>query len=491
MIPPTRPQDVPTPSMQGALMVLTDWLRCWPHAGGHFPKRRRQGQGKSRLHTLLSRHVELLEDRSLLAAGALDPTFGVGGIIITNIVDDEANIAINDLAVQADGKVVVVGAIQENFTDTLNTDVLVARYTADGVLDTTFGGDGIVQIAVGPGFESGRAISILPSGKILIAGDVGAAKNDSNTDLLLIRLNADGSLDTSFDGDGIVTTHVAADNNAQDMAVLPDGRIIIAGSVSYLQFLAVRYNADGSLDTSFDVDGSVVTSFTSLGYSEAEAYSLAVQSDGKLILAGRANLVRMAVARYNTDGSLDTTFDGDGLAAVATSTSEGYATTVALAPDGRIVLGGLSSIGSPRVQLIRLLANGSLDTSFDGDGKVVPASPVEANFPTNVRGFTQGVAVQPDGKVVFSALFSFSSFWLPDNFVGDDATAVGRLNVDGTLDSTFSADGWATQLPDDDFNHGVMRPIVLQPDGKIVAGGASFAGGIGVGRLHSDGLLAT
>ena len=157
---------------------------------------------------------------------------------------------------------------------------------------------------------------------MLLTDWFGATYRDQDTDLFLIRMNPDGSLDTTFDGDGIVTTHVGTDNNLFDMTVLSDGRIVVAGSVQSPtngspRFLAVRYNADGSLDTTFDGDGIVETSFVGLGYNEAEAYSLAVQADGRLILAGRAQLVRMAVARYNTDGSLDTTFDGDGLATVA------------------------------------------------------------------------------------------------------------------------------------------------------------------------------
>jgi uncharacterized delta-60 repeat protein len=189
------------------------------------------------------------------------------------------------------------------------------------------------------------------------------------------RYNANGSLDTSFDGDGKLTTAFVSDGVAHDVAVQSDGKIVVAGytySGSNNDFAVVRYNADGSLDTSFGAGGKVITDFGSAG---DHGYSLALQSDGKIVVAGGTGAVgaySLALARYNTDGSLDTSFDGDGRVSTAIgSSSVGYG--VAIQPDGKIVVTGEGGTGNYYFAVARYNSDGSLDTSFDGDGRVTTA----------------------------------------------------------------------------------------------------------------------
>src|SRR5262245_31511571 len=186
----------------------------------------------------------------------------------------------------------------------------VRAQDAPGDLDLTFGTDGIVITDFERGSERGFGIAIQQDGKIVVAG--------GQSDFDLARYNTDGTLDTSFDGDGKVTTSFGVFDQAFAVAIQPDGKIIAAGTSGLGDFALARYNSDGSLDPTFDDDGKVTTNLATLD----EVRGLAIQPDGKIIAAGLTESVvpsyeSFAVARYNPDGSLDTTFDGDGIAITA------------------------------------------------------------------------------------------------------------------------------------------------------------------------------
>src|SRR5262249_13706627 len=149
---------------------------------------------------------------------------------------------------------------------------------------------------------------IQADGRIVVAG---YAWNGANDDFALARYNADGSLDTSFDGDGKVTTAVGTgDDQGYSVAIQADGRILVAGYTwngAHYDFALARYNSDGSLDTSFDGDGRLTTA---IGTDDGQAYSVAIQADGRIVVAGSSANADFALARYNADGSLDASFDG-------------------------------------------------------------------------------------------------------------------------------------------------------------------------------------
>jgi uncharacterized delta-60 repeat protein len=183
-----------------------------------------------------------------------------------------------------------------------------------GALDLTFGGDGKVTTAIGLSHDYASSMAIQADGKIVLAG---ASKNGSYVDFALARYNADGSLDTSFDGDGKLTTPIgSSDDDVYCVAIQADGKIVAAGysyNGSNNIFALARYNPDGRLDTSFDGDGKLTTP---IGSSSGYARSVAIQADGKIVAAGYAwngTYDDFAIARYNADGSLDTSFDGDGI----------------------------------------------------------------------------------------------------------------------------------------------------------------------------------
>jgi uncharacterized delta-60 repeat protein len=203
-------------------------------------------------------------------------------------------------------------------------------------LDTTFDSDGKVTTDFGAA-EDASAVAIQPDGRIVAAGE---SQGGFGRDFALARYNVDGSLDTSFDSDGKVTTDFGVLDAASDVAIQPDGRIVAAGNSGGFgfsrDFALARYNRDGSLDTSFDSDGKVTTDF---GGSEV-ATAVAVHPDGRCVAAGGSD-EDFALAGYKVDGSLDTSFDSDGKVTTDFGGFE-FASDVAIQPDGRIVAAGNS-----------------------------------------------------------------------------------------------------------------------------------------------------
>ncbi|MFE9928454.1 calcium-binding protein [Streptomyces sp. NPDC005533] len=305
-----------------------------------------------------------LPGAALAAPGDVDPTFGGGdGIVTTDLGAAEAAA---DMVVQPDGKIIAVGG---DVSDSLGNFAAV-RYNADGSLDTTFGDGGKVSTDIAGGSDTANGVALQADGKIVV---VGTSENLEGgiAWFTVVRYHPDGSLDTSFDGDGKAVTDLGGGGADQgsDVAVQADGKIIAAGGVGGV-FALVRYNAlDGSLDTGFGGDGKVFTDFGGL-QEGSTAYGLALQADGRIIAAGDTTegLVRdFALARYNSDGSADTTFSGDGR---LTTDLVGMDTAqdVVVQSDGRIVAVGGSGAGV--FSLARYNANGTPDTTFDGDGEV-------------------------------------------------------------------------------------------------------------------------
>jgi uncharacterized delta-60 repeat protein len=286
---------------------------------------------------------------------------------------------------------------------------------------------------------------------------------------MLARYNSNGSLDTSFDGDGIVITafdyHGDTENELTAIGIQTDGKILAAGYTWDIPNFSVvtlaRYNSDGSLDTSFDGDGILITWLT------VYPTSLAIQPDGKFIVAGSHEILgtlesklQITVARFNNDGTFDTNFNGNGIVFIDVPSQ--YASSgkaVALAPNGKVVVVGnvVEITGhSGSMVVVRLNPNGSLDATFGGDGIVV------TDF-GDTEGYQKSTAaaIQLDGKVVAGGY---------SNTFGNMDMVLARYNIDGSLDKSFSEDGKViTSIGTSDRLHA----IALQADGKIVAAGSS------------------
>ena len=380
--------------------------------------------------------------------GSLDSSFdndGISLIELKNAVD-----IVLDIAVQPDGKIVSVG-----YGANIYRDIALTRYNPDGSLDTSFGNNGIVSTSLGNVSSQANNVVIQPDGKILVSSNLYLPNNGSNN--VVIRYNSDGSLDTSFGGSGIVTFGFGSNNDYLNKIILqPDGKIVAVGYADYNVALA-RLNNDGSLDTTFNGSGKVLTS---VGNSSSQGNSAAIQTDGKIVVAGTTynsgSLDDFLVVRYNSDGSLDTTFDNDGIAITSLDPGNDVANAVAIQSDGKIVAAGYSRTN---FALVRYNADGSLDASFDGDGKVI--TPVGNTYNYNQ---IRDLVIQPNGKIVVAGS------GIIDNFEGE----VFRYNTDGSLDNSFGVGGEViSQIgngPSEFF------AVALQSDGKIIAGGYSDNG---------------
>lgn len=383
-----------------------------------------------------------------MAAGELDPTFSDDGQVLTNISIDGADYT-PPMAIQSDGKIVIASS--------LNGDFILARYDADGNPDDTFGVNGIVTTDFGGG-DYAYAVAIQADGKIIVAGT-------SGSDFALARYNSDhGSLDTTFDDDGMQTTDIFQDDaSAYAISVQPDGFIVLGGYCydsgnSETEFALVRYEPDGDLDVTFDEDGIVTTYFGSVGYGNYDyVYAMALQSDGKIVAAGYGQndgYHYMASARYETDGNLDLTFGNNGLITDLSeynSWADAWANAIAIQSDGKIVVagGGFGLDQSYYYQsndfaLIRYNIDGSRDTTFDGDGLAI------WNRGEFSDDFLYGVAIQSDGKIIAAGY--------------SDGTTLVRYNPDGSLDTTFGDDGVRTF----DLSGYLGVAFALQVDGKIL-----------------------
>ena len=398
-------------------------------------------------------------------AGMLDASFGNGGTVTTDFAGAGDGAAA--VAIQPDGKIVVAGTTVVGF----DTEFALARYNSNGTLDASFGAGGRVATAFGGRFEHATSVAIGIDGKIVVAG--GSVVGLFN-DFALARYNTDGTLDAGFGTGGKVLTGFGVSAQAYSVAVQPDGKIVVAGEANIdgnFDFELVRYNTDGTLDNSFGAGGKVSTDFGLFeqGYSYALAYSLALQPDGKIVLAGEATFgtfnaqADFALARYNSDGTLDASFGIGGKVTTNVGGGRDAAFSVAIQPDGNIVAGGFARFD---FALARYTPSGALDASFGTGGEVT----------TNIGGLTDWVntiGLEPDGKIIAVGLTFINGSFQP---------ALAQYNPSGTLDTSFGTGGKLT--PTFGSPSGVSS-VAVQQDGKIVV-----AGGVAVDEGSSDFLLA-
>jgi uncharacterized delta-60 repeat protein len=318
-------------------------------------------------------------------------------------------------------------------------------FAAAGELDTTFGGDGKVTTSfAGGGYAN--AVAIQSDGKIVAAGGTG-------TEFAVARYDTDGALDPTFGTDGKVTTGFTGGGSANAVAIQSDGKIVaagIAGGTSSEEFAVARYDTDGALDPTFGTDGIVTTDLTP-AWDEAKA--VAIQDNGKIVAVGLGTpgspwRPRFALARYGSDGTPDTSF-GDGGTVLTKFGMGGVARAIVLQPDHKMVVAGTAG-GSFAV--VRYEPHGSLDTSFGNQGKMVTLLPGDA------PGNANAVTIQPDGRIVVAGSYDFFRF------------ALARLRVNGKLDTTFGGDGFVIT----DVGQGSeqwVSGVVIQSNGRIVAAG--------------------
>jgi uncharacterized delta-60 repeat protein len=379
------------------------------------------------------------------ASGAADTTLGNNGLISTSF-DSSSRAA----RFQADGKLISVSV-------TIDKTMQVNRFNANGSPDTGFGTAGSTVIDFGLTYGSTAKIAFQPDGKIVVGAAVGAA---ATRDIGLARLNANGTIDNSFDMDGIQILDFGGLDTSPAQMVASNTKILVAGSNSTNDFALARFNSNGALDTSFDTDGKLILDLGGIDTARAAA----VQSDGKIVVAGRSvtgispNLeVYFAIARVNDNGTLDNTFDADGKTTVYMTYQDGVffgsadLTDLVITSDGKIVMAGDSTDSIIRTQkfaVVRLLSTGQPDSSFAGSGKVLVGGPS--------GDYDARVLFLPDGRIMLVG----SSYGV---YAAGYQVYLVRVNTNGSLDTTFG-DGGRSYIPAS-FN-GIFDAALLA-DGKI------------------------
>jgi uncharacterized delta-60 repeat protein len=386
---------------------------------------------------------------AMAQAGQLDSTFGTGGIFTTSFVQTDATMDIA-AAIQSDGKIVVGGSTPGG--------AALARLNTNGTLDSSFGTGGIVNNSFDNVLGLVVGIAIQSDGKILAfaPGFEGGA---------LGRFNVDGSVDSSFGGDGFAVSK-ALDSGPgirSALALQADGKILVTGSGQI-----GRFTSEGQLDATFGSSGIAPL-------SNPIATAIALQSDGKILVAtgfgpptqlfaspSLPNSQASAIARYNTDGSLDTTFGISGQAACVASAS-----AIAIQSDGKIVVAGgitsqlLTTGNQTGFGLVRYNSNGKVDGTFGKAGGVITG--FGNTFPA---GSAFALAIQSNGDIAVAGQAGSSS----GNGFGSSSFALARYTSKGKLDTSFGSKGTVTTAVGQG-NISFVSALVLQSDGKIVVAG--------------------
>lgn len=367
------------------------------------------------------------------------------------VYDSGFSDGMESIALQEDGKIVVVGWIDYPGT---NWDVTILRYNADGRLDTTFGTNGVITERVNTS-SRGRAIAIQPDRKVLMAGETcrDVPELADECDALLVRYNHDGTRDNDFGTNGVVTYNHSYWDAVYGIALQPDGKIVVGGlsadeSLTSSEALLLRFKMDGTPDPTFGTNGMVVYS---QGIND-EIISVAVQPDGKILAGGHTlnGPSDVLLLRYNPNGTLDTGFGAGGVVKYDGGSAD-YARKIALQADGKILVAGWTHEGiDDNVLLLRYNSDGTLDSLFGTNGVVRYDS----------RKYEQGwsMAVQPNGKVLVTGR-------VEDTDHSD--VLLLRYAKDGALDASFGQGGVVRY--DSGLKDGAQS-VAIASDGGIVVG---------------------
>lgn len=388
----------------------------------------------------------------------LDPSFGIDGKVTSSLFGGA-----RDMVLQPDGRIVVVGETQ------------LARHLADGSPDTGFGSGGSARLTVPGGSLDLKGLALQDDGALVA---VGLLRSGNILDWVVARVLPDGTPDPSFGSGGYATLDFfGLTDIAYDVAVQSDGFLVVGGhaqeireGIVYNDFAVARFTPAGALDTGYGTAGWRTTDIagkTDLGYA------LALQADGRAILAGRvANSggadPDFGVVRYTTTGELDDGFGAHGIVRFATDDVWDEAGDVIVQPDGYILVGGQSNAGlSRRFALMRLDPSGVLDPTFGVAGLAFVGFDREGDY-------LKGLSWDGDGILAVGAT----------TLAGHADFAVTRVLLDGSVDESFATDG---KLLVDFFGSGdVAEAVVVQADGRIVVAGSAYEGiaqGLGMARI--------
>lgn len=357
---------------------------------------------------------------------------------------------------------------------------LVGEGVTSGSLDSTFGQSGKVTTAGASSEDRAMSVVVEPGGKVVIAGS--SIRSSTSYDTALVKYNIEGHLDTSFGSGGIaIHSLLGTEDRALGLVRRSDGKFVTGGygyvSGNY-DYLVARFNTDGSLDTSFGTGGKTTTA---VGTSHDYGFAISQFPNGRLVMGGysydsTASRYNMAVVKYLEDGAVDSAFGTAGKATVSVGSGSSYCFAVLIVAGNRIVCVGHASVAGSDIAVVKFNSDGSLDTSFGSSGKVT----IDINSSTD---YGYGAAVQSDGKILITGSAGFG---------GRSYFAAVRLNTDGSLDSSFDFDGKLYYALGPNLDE--ARSVQVQSNGRIILAGHSYNGldyDFSVTRLFTDGAMDT
>lgn len=386
----------------------------------------------------------------------LDSTFGNGGVVTTDLgCTHEVG---TSSVIQQDGKIVSGGWSYNYYTFQPNRFAMI-RYNIDGSYDDSFGTNGVVLTNGG----AASTIALQTDQKILLSGNTGQYFFIEDTAYALLRYNSNGTLDTSFGINGkVITTFGDFSHGKAGVVVQPDGKIVQSGTAydSITKLTLVRFEYDGTLDSTFGLNGKVITEV-----NNAETYSLNLQSDGKLILCGHSHNginTDFLMIRYQPNGLIDSSFGSNGIVITDVAGHFDGVGGIAIQPDGKILQTGRVDYNNSNGRdfwLLRYNENGTPDNTFGSGGRII------TDF-----GYDEvsiGLLLCSDGKIIINGWISISN---PAN----NDIAIARYNTDGSLDNTFGTGGKIITVISnkDDLYYWPIE----QSDGKIILTGLSDRG---------------
>ncbi len=391
--------------------------------------------------------------------GELDPDFGTGGIVTVDLgmlFDDFA-----DVTIQPDGRIIAVGTAATSGNPFMTTMV---RLNEGGSLDTSFGDSGIRNITFGNFGSDGGAVELQSDGKIIVAG---ASSNSTGRDVLVARLNTDGDLDTTFGTSGTISlTLTSGLDFATDVVVQDNDQIVVSAvgdSGPNSKPFVVKLTANGAADPSFGNNGVVEVPLADGSAGQLKGVDL--QDDNKIVVGGE---VRDGVqqdfltARLNPDGSLDSSFGGTGVIDTPVGAGNDAGEGLVIQQDGKIVVAGSATEDQRfKFAVVRFNTDGSLDTSFGGDGKVITPTGDGSSIALDVL-------VLPNGGIIAAGDASRGPF--------DSEIVLHKYNPDGSLDPLFGDGGIvrADISPGYDVANGVTMNLA---SGRIITVGGTGAFG--------------
>ena len=423
-------------------------------------------------------NVESLEDRSLMTAGFLDPSFDRDGVVTTNVgaLEYAHDLAVYPVGVPNAGKIVAVGSAAP-VSGSNSLDCALVRYNPDGTLDASFGTGGIVTKSLVNSEDQGMDVALV--GNKIYVGGYAYGGAGSGFDFVLARFNADGTPDTTFGKRGSTQTDLGDRGDfGMTMAVQADGKILLAGTSGGM-FAAVRYNTNGTLDSTFGNRGKVRVDVGELLQGSTDRYVDMVLAGDRIILAAASRTTagnHVHVVQLTSSGQLDAAFGTGGKVQLGV----GDQPRVALQSNGTIVLAYTDYSSSPDIRVTRLLANGVTDTAFGSGGT------------TTLPGLTTGTAISTAVSVDSLDRIVLGG-WVPNSFGStvNGKLFVARFTSAGALDTTFGVNGWNTTggLADVYTSRNAFASLTLQPDGKALVVGTTADWKFVTARFDGDPAL--